>query len=245
MWDSTMRERSVVNRYSKHVSIAIASGAVLAVAGVVFADVPNDAYVVIDKNEPRSFGGLEAHGSEYEVSTFTICEDFPDAGPGGSSVMFLSNHPDSVKLKKDKAAIEQSQKDNRPRILFVTGVIGELPPVTNAVICEKADVDGDVKTKKTPITGSFSASAKNCSCDEEFFADDLDDLDGIDFGIPGLPDFEDFDPDCLLYPNQLAKLATDCSDLKSLSGDFSSEGGLKKIKVKIKGDGEALLLEDD
>jgi hypothetical protein len=207
-----MQERDLMNRHFRNISIAIASGAVLAVAGLASAQVPDDEYTIIDKNEPESTGTLDVDGDDYEVITETVCQEFATTADTGASVRFESNHPDSVKLKKNKGEVEQSQKDNKPSI-EVTTRIGTTN-VTNSLICDKADIDGDVKTKKSPVSGSFSASAKNCTCD------------ATAAGQTCTTNFQ----------AQLEKLGTDCDGLKSLKGDVSVENGIKKIKMKIKGD---------
>jgi hypothetical protein len=153
--------------------------------------------------------------SIYGVDLYTTCENFAAEGmtsPAGSQVEFMAFHPDAAKLKKDKAQVEQSQKGNQSFVRLKTGS-GEDQKV-NWLSCEKSEIDGDVKTKNS-ISGSISASAKNCSCDED---------------APGAA--------CEAYSNQLAKLAADCEGMKSLSGTFSNAGGLEKIKAKVKGDGE-------
>jgi len=62
------------------------------------------------------------------------------------------------------------------------------------------------------VTGKFEGSAKNCVCDQEG------------------------DDDCADYPAQIAQLAIDCADLKTLKGKFE-DGVVKKVKIKGKGDG--------
>jgi hypothetical protein len=201
-----------MNRHFRNISIAIASGAVLAVAGLASAQVPDDVYWITDKNEPESTGHLDIDGEFYEVYTSTLCEAFGE-GDTGAEVVVESDHPDSVKLKKNKGAVEQSQKDNRPTITLYTVLGGE--DVENTLTCDKAEIDGDVKTKKSPVSGSFSASAKNCICNS-----------GAGAG----------DDNCENFQSQLEKLGSACDGLKSLKGDVSVENGIKKIKVKIKGD---------
>jgi hypothetical protein len=202
-----------MNRQFETLLTAASVGAVLAVAGAVFADVPDDAYMITDKNESGSVGLIHVYDNTNGVDLYATCESFNEGGssPAGSRVEFQSWHPDGVKLKNDKAQVGQTQNGNPSIVRFITGS-GEDQEV-NWLSCEKSEIDGSVKTKDS-ISGSLSASAKNCSCDETG---------------PGA--------NCEVFLDQLAKLAADCEGLKSISGSF--EGALiKSLKAKVKGDGE-------
>jgi hypothetical protein len=202
-----------MNRQFETLLIAVTAGALLAVAGTVFADVPDDAYMITDNNEPESMGLVHVYDASSGVDIYATCEAFAEVGssPAGSRVEFQSWHPDGVKLKNEKAQVGQTQKGNPSFVRFVTGS-GEDQEV-NWLGCEKSEIDGGVKTKDS-ISGSLSASAKNCSCDETG---------------PGA--------NCEVFADQLAKLAADCDGLKSISGSFEG-ASIKNIKAKVKGDGE-------
>jgi hypothetical protein len=201
-----------MNRHFRNFSIAIASGAVLAVAGAVFANVPNNYYDITDKKESQTEADIDMAGSMNFVSVETECADFPGGNSTeGSYVQFFSTHPDSVKLKKNKGSLEQSQKGNQALLYIETG--NGTANRENYLLCDKIEVSGDVNTKKSPITGSFEGSAKNCVCDT------------------------DGDDDCGSYAAQLTQLAIDCADLKTIKGDFK-DGVVKKVSIKGKGDGE-------
>jgi len=198
-----------MNRHFRNISIAIASGAVLAVAGAVIAEVPDNSWFITDDKEPVTEGYFRADGDEFEADAWTECAPFQEgSSTQGSYVEIYSYHPDGVQLKKEKGEVEQGQKDNTAVVYLETGS-GE-DQIVNYLSCDKADVSSNVKTKKSPNQGSFKGSAKDCVCDEG---------------------------DCGDYPAQIAQLAIDCADLKSIKGDFK-DGVLKKLKIKGKGDAE-------
>jgi hypothetical protein len=192
-------------RFANILAVAV-SGAVLAVAGYSIADVPNDQYIISDKKDASAEGYLDVSGSSYYAEAYVQCADFT-GGTNGSSVLINSYHPDSVKLKKNKGAVEQAEKDNQAIVRLRTG---SDPQYTTYLSCDKAEVKADVNDKKTPFKGSFSGSAKKCTCDEG---------------------------DCGQFSSQVGILATDCDDNKSISGKFK-DGALEKIKIKGKGEAD-------
>ena len=123
------------------------------------------------------------------------------------------NHPDKVKLKKNTAEVTQEQKENQPTVIVQTG--GGTGGRTARLTCDKSDVSADVKTNKEQ--GSFSASAKNCTC------------------VVGEDNSQD---DCDTFEARLEQVGTDCDDSKNLSGDIDGNT-IKKIKIKGKGAAEA------
>jgi hypothetical protein len=183
-----------------------ASGAVLA-AGYSIADVPDSVYQITDKKEADTQAYIDVAGSGYAVDMTAQCAEFPGGdSPVGSSVRVYTVHPDSVKLKNNKGEVAQEQKNNQVVVELRTGSgDGEL---LTSLICSKAEAAADIKVKKTPFKGSFSASGKDCVCDEG---------------------------DCGSYASQLGILATDCENNKSVKGSFK-DGSVKKFKIKGKGD---------
>jgi len=193
------------------VFVVTVSGAVLTLAGASIADVPssevpNAPYSISDEKDPDAEGSVQATGDSFFSGAAVECAPFT-GGSAGSLVLIYSSHPDGAKLKKNKAEVEQAQKDNQAVVEFRTGTD---PEYRTFLSCEKAEVQSDVKDKKTPFKGSFSASAKNCVCDSG---------------------------DCDQYAAQIATLSTDCDDNKSIKGSFK-DGEIKKIKIKGKGDAE-------
>jgi len=202
-----------MNRKFRNLTIAIASGALLAGAGAVVAEVPNGGWIFADKDDADVEAFIGAFGDFNEVDVWVECAPFGEgSSSAGTYVEFYSWHPDKVKLKKNKGSIEQGQKDNQAGLYIETGT-GTLQR-ENYLLCDKIEVSGDVKTKKTPVQGSFEGSAKNCVCDQEG------------------------DDDCADYPAQIAQIAMDCADKKNVKGDFD-EGVVKKASIKGKGDGSA------
>jgi len=198
-----------MNRHFRNISIAIASGAVLAVAGAVVAEVPDNAWFITDKDEAVTEGYFEADGDQFSAQAETQCAPQNVANSAvGTYVEIYSYHPDSVKLKKEKGEVSQGQKDNQAGVYIETG--NGTAFRYNYLICDKAEVSSDIKTKKSPTQGSFKGSAKDCTCDGPFCGD---------------------------YPAQIAQAAEECADLKSIKGDFK-DGVLKKLKIKGKGDAE-------
>jgi len=199
-------------RHLRHLSIAVASGALLAFAGSVVADVPNDGYAITDQKESVTRGYIVVAGDTFLVQAYTVCA--PMAGgdsPDGSVVFFLSEHPDGAKLKNEKGSVEQSQKDNPARLFIQTG--SGLAFRQNDLSCEEIEVSAEIKTKKTPLKGSFQGKAKNCVCDDSG------------------------ENDCDSYAAQIAQLAEDCGNLQSIKGKFDG-GVVKKVSIKGKGDAE-------
>jgi hypothetical protein len=216
-----------MTRHFKFISMSLASAAVIAIAGFAFANVPNDVFLIADKDSSTAvclnfldegLGGgtcaeLDLAGSGYELDVIAICDPFLDGDLGGSAVAAETDHPDEAKLKKNKGEIGQTQKDNRVDVAIITGQ-GEAE-ILNFLACEKAEMEGDVKTKKSPNSGSFSFKGKNCTCIAE---GDFSGPDG-----------------CLGFSNQLGILAVDCEDNKTVTGSFK-DGDLKKLEIKGKGD---------
>jgi hypothetical protein len=178
----------------------IVAGAVVAAAGAVVAEVPNGAWDTEDQKDPDAYAYLEATG-DYNYSWMEVDCD------GLSSVYAETNHPDRVKLKKDNASQEQTQKNNQGSA-WIRADTGE-GSNWNLLSCEKVEVSNEVNLKKD--RGKFEASGKDCTCD---------------------PSYEG--GNCALFEAQVEILATDCAGNKNVDG--KGEGGtISKFKLKGKG----------
>lgn len=193
----------------------LAPAAFVFVSSPALCDVPNDEYVLTDKQSSVSRARLEIEDDTFSVKVGAQCAVFSDTSNSpdvGSLLEVSSDHPDRLQLKKQQGSLEQSQKQNLPRVKLVTGSgEGEL---TNTLLCKKAEVEGDVKTKRSPNQGSFEASGKKCVCD---------------------PSEELEDSDCAAFTAQVNRLVTDCQNDKTLELTFE-DGTLKRFKIKGKGD---------
>jgi hypothetical protein len=181
-------------------------------AGAAFAQdtVPDGVFDIEDDKESDATGRVTADGSEF--GAFAKVECSPPSttnGADGSSIFIRTEHPDAVKGKKNKMEVEQSQKENLPKVIVLTG--GGTGTITADLTCEKASVDASVDTKKN--TGKFSAKAKNCTC---VVGDD------------------NSQAVCDAHEARLEQVATDCDGFDSLKGDIDGNT-IKKIKIKGKG----------
>jgi hypothetical protein len=195
----------------------IASTSLMFLAGAAFAQdtVPDGAWSITDDKDDRAAAFISANGGQFIATAGVECAPPSTTnGPEGSSVFMSSNHPDKVKLKKNTAEVTQEQKENQPTVIVQTG--GGTPGSSTArLTCDKSDVSADVKTNKEQ--GSFSASAKNCTC------------------VVGDDNSQDV---CDTFKDRLVQVGTDCDDSKNLSGEFDGNT-IKKIKIKGKGAAEA------
>jgi hypothetical protein len=196
-------------------------GALLVPATLVFAsspaqaEVPNDTYVLTDKSSDAFRADLEIDNARFSVVVRAECaldSDTSNSPDEGSLLVASSTHPDRSQLKKERGSLEQAQKDNPPVVTLATGS-GD-GKVTNHLLCEKAEAEGEVKTKKSPNQGSFEASGKKCVCDTS------EELEGSD---------------CTVFTAQVNRLVTDCQNDKGLEVSFEGET-LKRFKIKGKGD---------
>jgi hypothetical protein len=190
-------------------------GAIVFVSRPVVADLPDPTYVLTDKSSNASRADLRVEDDQFFVVVRSQCAPFSDASNSpdvGSLLEVSTNHPDRIRLKKERGSVEQAQNDNLPMVKLVTGS-GD-GQITNPLLCEKAEAEGEVKTKKSPNQGAFEASGKNCVClvSGEFEASD-----------------------CTVFTAQVNRLVTDCQNDKSLDVSFEG-GGLKRFEIKGKGD---------
>jgi hypothetical protein len=193
----------------------LASAALVFVSSPVLSEVPNDAYVITDKNSSVSRANLVIDHDTFSVDVGAQCALFsttsnsPDVG---SRLEVSSSHPDRLRLKNEKGSLEQTRKDNLPMVKLVTGSgDGQL---TNYLLCKQAAVEGDLKTRKNISQGSFEASGKKCACDPS------EELEGTD---------------CAAFTAQVNRLVTDCESDKTLQLSFDA-GIVNRFKIKGKGD---------
>jgi len=193
-------------------SLALLAGASSAIEVLVDTGVPNGFWQVEDEKEPDATGQWTSANSSSGVTTSVECSPASTTnGADGTTVIIGSNHPDGIKLKKDKGEVSQSRKESPPDVIVRTG--GGSGTIIARLTCDKAEVDGSLKTKKSPNQGKFSASAKNCVC---VVGDD------------------NSQGECDGHDARLEQVATDCEGLKSVKVDVDGDT-IKKIKIKGKG----------
>jgi hypothetical protein len=189
----------------------IACCAALALAAPGRAEVPDGFWTIQDEKAPATSAELRMAGDGYALQVIGICEPFPEASSAdGAAITIETDHPDAIGLKKDEGAVAQARKDNPTSVTLVTGSGDQ--QTRNRLVCEKADAEADVDTKKTPSRGSFEASGKGCSCAEAV------------------------GNDCARFVEQIGILAAKCQRNKSVDVHFDDERqNLRKFQVKGKG----------
>jgi hypothetical protein len=190
-------------------SLPCAAAAVLA-AGVGQAQVVNDEFHIVDKNESEASAHLDASNLLYEAHAVVICSPASMSdGAEGSSVRFEINHIDKANISKNKAQVAQKKNGNPVDVQVITG--GGAGENNARLTCEKATLDVSVTPKSD--TGKFKGGANNCFCDENENTLDI----------------------CNTYRDRLPQVFEDCDELKSASPKPDSEGGLKSLTIKGKG----------
>ncbi len=121
------------------------------------AQVVDDTYLIVDKENGAVSAILEAEGSVFGVETTATCIS------GMDQVVFDSetNHPDDVKLNPATAKVAQTHKDNPVMItvdLLPGGVLDFTGDLSN---CKGTSLDANVNTKKSD--GKFKLHAKDCA----------------------------------------------------------------------------------
>jgi hypothetical protein len=193
------------------VSTAFASAIAILFAGAALADVPDGFWRVVDDKQEETSADVAMAGALNQVMIAAVCETFVEEdSPFGSAILVASDHPDGVKLRKNTGGFEQSQGGNPAIVTLVTGSGEE--QTRNLLACEKAEVEAEIKTKKSPTQGSFEAFGKGCSC----------------------ADAEE--NECSVFTEQIGILAAKCQRNDSVDVRFSDKDqNLRKFKVKGKG----------
>lgn len=207
-----------LNRTPAIARVLLVPAMLVFVSSLALSEVPDERYVLTDKKSDVPRATLDIEGETFSVVVGATCAIFSESSNSpevGSRLEVSSNHPDRLGLGNRKGRLAQAQKDNGATVRVVTG--SGSGQVTNSLLCEKAEVDGDVKTKKSPNQGSFEASGSKCVCDES------EALEGAD---------------CSVFTAQVNQLVTDCQNDGSLK--LSYDGGSVK-RFKIKGKGSAFL----
>ena len=123
------------------------------------AQVVNDTYTIVDRDNGAVFAVLVAEDLVFNVDVSATCTS------GMDEVVFQSstNHPDSVKITTKKATVAQKDKAN-PVMITVTLYPGGVEDFTgNLTSCKNTSLDADVNAKKAD--GSFKLQAKDCATD--------------------------------------------------------------------------------
>jgi hypothetical protein len=120
------------------------------------AQVVNDTYTIVDRDNGAVFADLEAEGHVFDVRLE------PRFIRANDEVVFYSftNHPDDVKISTNKAKVAQKDKANPVMVqvdLLPGGVLTFSGNLTN---CKGSKLDADVDAKKA--TGKFKLDAKDC-----------------------------------------------------------------------------------
>jgi hypothetical protein len=195
-------------------SAALLAAVLLVVASAAGAQVPDGAWAISDDKDSGASADLQISGGAYAAEINAVCVPFPEGNSTtGSAIQVTTNHPDKVKLKKDRGALTQQDKTYQPTVRFITGS-GTLRKTTIAS-CKKVELEAGIKTKHDPNTGSFAVKARKCDCP---------------LNVEGT---------CDAFANQLLKLETDCASHKAVSTSFDTEKDVVN-KLTIKGKGDAV-----
>jgi hypothetical protein len=143
---------------STQMGIALLFGMVsLVFANGVLAQVPNNAYLITDDNDPGLEAFMDVEGTDNFVDVEAECVS------GGDHIFITADtfHPDKVKIKEGSAEVKQAVRTNGPTI----GIAGEGLLEFDGILtdCKSSSVEASVKTKKDPFTGKFKIKAKNCT----------------------------------------------------------------------------------
>jgi hypothetical protein len=123
----------------------------LLAAGVAQAQVVDDNFLILDRNEPEAFGTVDVDGALYLANAVVQCTPASTTNGGdGSAVTFLSHHPDKVSLTRSNGRVSQKKKGNQAVLLVRTG--GGSGTINAVLSCKKATVESSVKTKNDPRT---------------------------------------------------------------------------------------------
>lgn len=123
------------------------------------AQVVNDTYTIVDRNNGAVFAVLEAEDLVFDVGVSATCIS------GLDEVLFESdtNHPDDVKITTKSARVHQKDKAN-PVMITVAVSPGGVPEFTGSLTnCKSTKLEADVNAKKAD--GSFKLQAKGCDTD--------------------------------------------------------------------------------
>ena len=137
--------------------IAMLSAVGLLLGAVASAQVVNDTYTIVDRNNGAVFAVLEAEDLVFDVSVEARCIS------GLDEVVFTSsaNHPDDVKITTTKAKVHQKDKAN-PVMITVDLLPGGVFEFTGDLTsCKNTKLEADVNAKKA--TGNFKLHAKDCA----------------------------------------------------------------------------------
>jgi len=190
----------------------IAMAAALGISGAARAQVPDGFWRIVDDKQPATSAEVAMAGSTSSVSIEAVCEDLIEGDAAeGSAILVETEHPDRVRLRKNRGDVEQSQKANPTIVTLVTGS-GE-QQIRNPLECEKAEAQAQIKNQKQPNSGSFEAFGKECEC----------------VAAEG--------GDCSQFTTQIGILAAKCQRNDTVDVRFSDKNqNLRKFKVKGKGD---------
>jgi hypothetical protein len=189
----------------------------IAFSGTATAQVPDGVWEIVDKNDSGTTAIAIIDGAAVAADIDAVCVPFAETdSSSGSSIEAITDHPDTVKLKKDSGEVEQAEKSNQGTIRLVTG--SERDQIVTRIDCKKLEIEASVNTKKSPNTGKFKVKASDCECP---------------LTVGG---------SCDAFLSQTVILAADCSSHKSIKFDFSEKKGIIK-KITISGKGDASLLE--
>jgi PEP-CTERM motif len=212
----TEKKGTSMNRpFSSLLSVTLA-GAVVALAAVAFADVPNNTFQIpFQDGAAHGEGFVGAADDHFRAGAAVVCSEEGASGPEGTTIIFISNHPDLVQIKNEKALTGQVAQGNPADVIVRTG--GGADRVSAQLTCASAQVRAGVTTNKSPIQGAFSAKASSCRC------------------VP-----TDFDNDmavCDAHNARLNQIATDCDGLKS-TGVGVGPNEIEQLTIKGKSDAE-------
>ena len=137
--------------------IAMLSAVGLLLGAGASAQVVNDTYTIVDKDNGAVFADFEAEDLVFDVGISATCIS------GLDEVVFESetNHPDDVKISRKTAKIHQKDKANPVMITVALYPGGVLDFTGDLTSCKNTKLEADVNAEKAD--GSFKLHAKNCA----------------------------------------------------------------------------------
>ncbi len=123
------------------------------------AQVVNDTFTIVDRDNGAVFADFEAEDLVFDVGISATCTS------GLDQVVYESdtNHPDDVKISTTKAKIAQKDKANPVMITVALYPAGVLDFTGELTSCKSTKLEADVNAQKAD--GSFKLQAKDCVTD--------------------------------------------------------------------------------
>jgi hypothetical protein len=137
-------------------AVVVFSLALLLPAAAAVAQVPNTTFHITDQNDADTTCSLNQTGASNTGVAQTICRN------GGNTVTIsvATTHPESVKLQKATAQLEQGSAGNLPTVR----VIGAGAQVFDVVLtCSAATFKSFVNNTSSSNSGAFQVTGGKCS----------------------------------------------------------------------------------